>query len=110
MATDREAEVPDPDHPQIVRDHTFGGEPRIRGRRITVLDVYEQVQEGAGRMTPEEFSDTFRLDVAAVYAALAYYHSHEEEMERYRQARSRASENLRARVDANRPSGTSPDQ
>lgn len=59
MATDRDVEVPDPEHPRIVADERFGGEPRIVGRRITVLDVYEQVEEGAGEMTPEEFRRRF---------------------------------------------------
>lgn len=102
MATDRKVDVPDPDHPRIVADDTFGGEPRIRGRRITILDVYE------GADDPEKFADAFDLDLADVYAALAYYHAHEAEMDRYRRARERASEDLRDRVDAERPPGVDP--
>lgn len=45
MATDRDVDVPDPEHPRIVADDTFGGEPRIRSRRITVLDVYEAADD-----------------------------------------------------------------
>jgi len=78
MATDRDADVPDPYHPRIVADEMFGGEPRIRGRRITVLDIYEQVKEGDGELSPDEFAETFQLAVVDVYAALAYYHAHEE--------------------------------
>lgn len=110
MATDRDADVPDPDHPRIVADDSFGGEPRIRGRRITVLDVYERVRDGNGEMSPTEFAETFRLDVADVYAALAYYHAHEEEMARHREARDEASADLRERVERTRPVGVDPDE
>jgi uncharacterized protein (DUF433 family) len=95
--------VPDPEHPQIIADEMFGGEPHVRGRRIIVLDVYEQVQEGAGEKAPDEFAETFRLDVADVYHALAYYHSHTEEMARHRKANERASEELRERIERDRP-------
>ena len=58
MATDREVDVHDPDHPRIVVDDRFGGQPHLRGRRITVLDVYEQVREGIGDLSPAEFADS----------------------------------------------------
>lgn len=108
MATDRDVDVPDPEHPRIVADERFGGEPRIIGRRITVLDVHDQVAEGAGDMTAEAFAQTFHLDVADVYHALAYYHAHPEEMKRHRDARDRASDALRERVERDRPSGVEP--
>lgn len=110
MATDGDVDVPDPEHPRIVEDEMFGGEPRIRGRRITVLDVYEQVQEGDGEMTPEAFAETFRLNVADVYTALAYYHAHTEEMDRHREARERASEDLRERISRDRPTDITPNE
>jgi uncharacterized protein (DUF433 family) len=97
--------VVDPEHPRIVADDLFGGEPRIRGRRITVLDVYEGVQEETGDLPPEEFAETFELSVADVYHVLAYYHSHSEEMDRHREARSRASEELHERVEQERTAG-----
>lgn len=106
MATDRDVDVPDPDHPRIVADDTFGGEPRIRGRRITVLDVHE----GVRNRDPEAFADTFELDVADVYAALAYYHAHEEELDRRRRERERASADLRDRIEGSRPAGVGPDE
>lgn len=108
MATDREGDVPDPDHPRIVADQLFGGEPRIRGRRITVLDVYERVKDGDGEMSPDAFAETFGLSVAEVYAALAYYHAHEEEMEDHRAARERASADLREQIGRDRPAGIGP--
>ena len=108
MAADRDAAVPDPDHPRIVADDLFDGEPRIRGRRITVLDVYEQVQEGTGDLPPGEFAETFQVSVVDVYHALAYYHAHTDEMARQQEKRARASEDLRERVAQERPAGIDP--
>ena len=78
------------------------------GRRITVLDVYDHVQEGSGDLTPREFAEMFQLGVADVYHALAYYHSHTDEMVRQEEARVRASRDLRDRVEQDRPTGIDP--
>ena len=108
MAANRDASVVDPDHPRIVADDLFDGEPRIQGRQISVLDVYDQVQEGTGDLTPREFAEMFQLSVADVYHALAYYHSHTEEMVRQQEMRVRASEDLKDRVEQDRPAGIDP--
>lgn len=55
-----------------------GGKPRIAGRRITVQDV-AMWHERAG-MSPDEIAATYKLSLADVYAALAYYHDHREEI------------------------------
>lgn len=110
MASEQDVEVPDPDHPRIVADDSFGGEPRIRGRRITVLDVYDAVEGDVDGLTPAEFADRFQLDIADVYVALAYYHAHPEEMERHRKARAEASTELRERAANTRPAGIDPDE
>lgn len=55
------------------------GKPRIAGRRITVSDVaiwYERMA-----MTAQQVSTTYDLSLAEVYAALAYYHTHRDEIE-----------------------------
>lgn len=109
MAMDGDVEVPDSEHPRIVVDDMFGGEPRIAGRRISVLDVYDQVQEGAGDFATEEFAETFGLDLADIYHALAYYHTHSDEMKRHRDARDQAFGELEEHVVQNRPSGVEPD-
>lgn len=101
MASESDAEVPDPDHPRIVVDEQFGGEPRLRGRRITVLDVYDGVE--SGESTPGEFAERFDLPVADVHHALAYYHDHSDEMAAARDARERTAENVRDRVRQERP-------
>lgn len=53
-------------------------EPHVKGSRITVQFIRERV-EGRG-LDPQTVADRHGLDVAAVYEALAYYHSHPEEM------------------------------
>ena len=53
-------------------------EPHIEGRRVTVRRIRGLV-EGAGK-SAEEVAAQLDLDVADVYGALEYYHSHPEEM------------------------------
>jgi len=58
---------------------TRGGKPRIAGRRITVQDVVIW-HEHMGRSADEIATDQ-DLDIADVYAALAYYFDHREEVD-----------------------------
>lgn len=104
MATDRDVEVPDPDHPRIVIDDLVGGEPHVRGRRLTVLDIFES----ATLDDPTTVAARFDIDVADVYAALAYYHAHEDEMDRLRRKRAEASDDIRQQVHRDRPPGVEP--
>lgn len=64
-------------------------EPHIANSRITVLFVKERV-EGYG-LDPHTVTDRHGLDVADVYAALAYYHAHPEEMRQVERRRERAA-------------------
>lgn len=63
----------------------LGGDPRIEGRRISVLFVHEKV-EGLG-LSPRTFAERYDLDIADVYRALTYYHEHPEEMVRVKERR-----------------------
>jgi uncharacterized protein (DUF433 family) len=56
-----------------------GGKPRIAGRRITVQNVVVW-HERMGR-TPDEIAAEYDLTLADVYAALAYYFDHREEID-----------------------------
>lgn len=56
----------------------LGGEPRIAGTRVGVLDSYALVTGGGH--TPEDGADQLDLSLAEIYAALAHYHEHSEEM------------------------------
>lgn len=57
-----------------------GGKPRIAGHRITVANVVVW-HERMGK-TPDEIADEHELSLADIYAALAYYFEHREEIDR----------------------------
>jgi uncharacterized protein (DUF433 family) len=60
---------------------TCGGEPRIAGTRIKVRHVYTWVEKEG--MTPAQVVEAYpQLSRAAVHAALAYYWSHQDEIQR----------------------------
>jgi uncharacterized protein (DUF433 family) len=80
-------------------------EPHIAGRRISVVQIQEWV-EGRG-LTPTTVADRYDLDLAAVYAALAYYHQHPREMQAIHTQRAEAFEELREEIE--RPPDVDPD-
>ncbi|MBK7870103.1 MAG: DUF433 domain-containing protein [Saprospiraceae bacterium] len=56
-----------------------GGSPRIAGHRIRVKDIvtwYEYLG-----MSADEIAAAYDLELADIFAALAYYHSHLEELQ-----------------------------
>jgi len=56
-----------------------GGRPRIAGTGVTVQRIVGWYKLG---LTPEEIAGEFgHLTLAQVYAALAYYHANQEEIE-----------------------------
>lgn len=57
-----------------------GGKPRIAGRRITVQNIAIW-HERLGR-SADEIATEYDLTLADVYAALAYYFDHLEEIDR----------------------------
>jgi uncharacterized protein (DUF433 family) len=57
-----------------------GGKPHIAGHRITVSDIaiwHERLGKSA-----DEIASEYNLTLAEVYAALAYYFDHREEIDR----------------------------
>jgi len=56
-----------------------GGQPHIAGHRIKVRDIaFWHEHRG---MSPDEISTAYDLDLAEVYAALAYYFDHREDID-----------------------------
>lgn len=56
-----------------------GGRPRIKGHRIRVQDIvvwYERLGRSA-----DEIATEYALSLGDVYAALAYYYDHRDELE-----------------------------
>ena len=79
---------------------TSGGKPRIRGRRIAVQDIVIW-HERLGK-TADEIAAEYDLTLADVYAALAYYFDHRDEIDR-RMAEDHAfAEALRAQIPSKR--------
>ncbi len=63
----------------IVREpELYGGRPVIAGTGVAVRTIVGHYKLG---LTPEEIADDMALDLAGVYAALAYYHLNREEIE-----------------------------
>lgn len=58
---------------------TRGSKPRIAGTRITVADIV-LMHRRLGRAL-EEIAGTYDLSLAAVYAAMAYYYDHKDEID-----------------------------
>ena len=55
-----------------------GGRPIISGTGVTVRTIVGHYKLG---LTPEETADEMGLDLAGVYAAIAYYHLNRDEIE-----------------------------
>jgi uncharacterized protein (DUF433 family) len=71
----------------VSTDGVMGGQPRIDGRRISVLQIVEWVHEEG--MDPETVATEFDLDMADIYRALAYYYENVDSMDTWRDRRER---------------------
>ena len=69
----------------VQTEGVMGGQPRIDGRRISVLQVVEWIHEEG--MEPETVAAEFDLDLADVYRVLTYYYDNLDEMDRWRTRR-----------------------
>lgn len=59
-------------------DDILGGDPRLDGRRVSVIHIKERLD--AGDDTAQIAAD-YDIDLADVYHALAYYYDNPEEMD-----------------------------
>jgi uncharacterized protein (DUF433 family) len=78
----------------VQTDDVLGGEPRIEGTRIGVLDVYELVVKGGH--SPADIADQLNRSLGEIYTALAYYHEHPEAMRALRHAQTDTKRTLAA--------------
>ena len=78
-------------------EEVLAGDPRLEGRRVSVLHVAELVLGGA---TPETAADQLGLSLAKVHGGMAYYYRHPDEMAEIRAAYEALEEELRDRSDA----------
>src|SRR5438128_2239433 len=77
------------------------GTIRVGSSRVTLDVLLADYRSG---LSPEEIVrrlDT--LDLADVYAAIAYFHRHREEVEQYLRRREPEAEELRRRIEAGQP-------
>lgn len=73
---------------------TCGGKPRIAGHRIRVADIVDWC-ERMGQTADEVVHRFPQLSLADVYAALAYYHDHREEIDAPRDEDEKFIEEMR---------------
>ena len=73
---------------------TCGGKPRIAGSRIRVQDIVVW-HERMGLSVDEIVSRYPHLTLAGVYAALAYYHDHREQIDSEMEAGEKLVEEMR---------------
>ena len=57
-----------------------GGRPCIVGTGLRVMDIVMEQQHG--ERDPEKIAALYEIPFSEVYAALAYYHKHKEEIDR----------------------------
>jgi uncharacterized protein (DUF433 family) len=88
----------------VVTPGVAGGKPRIAGHRITVQDI--AVWHERLGLSADEIATEYGLSLADVYAALAYYYDHREEIDQAIRAdaefitalRQRSPSKLRAKL------------
>jgi uncharacterized protein (DUF433 family) len=78
-----------------------GGAVRIGNTRISLDLIVEQYENG---MTPEDVVQAYdTLVLADVYAVIAYYLRHRDEVRAYLKRRTEEAETLRAKIETERP-------
>ena len=78
-----------------------GGVMRVGKSRVSLDLVVEQYENG---MTPEEMVRAYdTLDLADVYAVIAYYLQHRDEVRAYLERRREEADVLRANIEKERP-------
>ena len=64
----------------VIEPDVLGGEPHIAGHRIAVSHIAIWiVYQGE---SPRELANEFNLTLGEIYAALAYYYDHKDEIDR----------------------------
>ena len=79
---------------EIISDpNVRGGRPIIAGTGITVMNIVLAHTTG-DQLAPETIAEHYHLSLGQVYAALAYYHLHQEELDKQLQQEMEETERL----------------
>lgn len=62
-----------------IESGTVGGKPHVAGHRITVQNIV--IWHDWVGLSVDEIASTYHISLADVYAALAYYHDHRDEID-----------------------------
>jgi len=76
-------------------DSEIHDEPHLEGRRITVRQIVERVEDAG--LAAETVADQYDLALADVYRALTYHYDHPEEMAAVEQRRTKQERAARER-------------
>lgn len=82
----------------VQTEDTLGGEPRLEGRRVSVMQIAEMVLD-AGK-SPEYVADQLNLGLDEVHEALAYYYRNIDEMNEIRKRHHNLEQELKEQSDA----------
>jgi uncharacterized protein (DUF433 family) len=80
----------------VKTEDTLSGEPRLEGRRISVMQVAEMYIDGG--MSPENVADQLGVGLDEVHEALAYYYKHPDEMDEIRRRHRELEKELKEKV------------
>ena len=87
-------------HPieMIVSDPTMhGGQPVVSGSRVRVIDLI--ASHLYRNLTADELATNFNLNLAQVYAALAYYYQHKAALDAVLRLEAQQAEQLLQQLD-----------
>ena len=66
----------------VSTEGTLGGEPRLDGRRISVIQIFDMYHDGK---SAAYVADQLDITLAEVHAALTYYYERPDEMREVRE-------------------------
>jgi uncharacterized protein (DUF433 family) len=75
------------------------GRPVLRGTGLRVMDIVNAMNT-PDRFTAEEVAHNYRLPLGQIYAALAYYHLHKDEIDADIQSDNEEAERLIKELEA----------
>ncbi|HLJ80168.1 MAG TPA: DUF433 domain-containing protein [Ktedonobacterales bacterium] len=91
----------------IIEPDVMGGEAHIASLRIAVSDV--AIWVNYHHLSPGEIAERFQLSLGDVYAALAYYHNHKDEIDQNIAETDRQAAEMAERFPHGWPDGGSND-